>query len=386
VATQAPTPPPLPSGRVARDLSSDGGDLASDLLGLLVSVPADAMAGLPATLVLEPSTIGSLPPPLGGAVLGERAFTLELSSAAAALPAPLRLSYRPTASELALATGDAGRLRLGMWTGTAWSPLACAVDRTAPLLLCAASQPGQFALLIAPASAPALELELGNGRFYSQANGFSGAGATGFSVVDDDAAAFWSEFQRLGGVARLGYPVTGRFQYGGFLTQVFQRAALQWQPALAGVVRINVLDDLSRRGSDAWMQRTYQVPRAPGLGDDPALPWDDVFSQHMSLLDTYPALHAFYDADPDGLDRYGLPISVQDYGPLVVVRTQRALIQLWTIDQAWGPAGTVIAGNAGDLAKEAGLWPLNALAPELPPAAVRYPASWLPGGDWAELP
>jgi len=43
---------------------------------------------------------------------------------------------------------------------------------------------------------------------------------------------------------------------------------------------------------------------------------------------------------------------------------QRATLQLWTEDQPWAAAGTVVVSNGGDIAKEAGLWPLDALAPE----------------------
>jgi len=45
---------------------------------------------------------------------------------------------------------------------------------------------------------------------FKQANGFSGAGALGYSVVDDDQAAFWTEFRRLGGVPVVGYLVSTR--------------------------------------------------------------------------------------------------------------------------------------------------------------------------------
>jgi hypothetical protein len=70
------------------------------------------------------------------------------------------------------------------------------------------------------------------------------------------------------------------------------------------------------------------------------------------------------------METFGLPLSVKDYGSFVSVRLQRATLQLWLVDTAWAPAGSVVVGNAGDLAKEAGLWPLSALAPEARPAAV----------------
>jgi hypothetical protein len=356
--------------RFAVDMPATGGAMVVDRLGLLVSVPAEALDGQPVTLFVDSVLVDGLPQPASGFAFGGRAFGVSLSSSVTDLAAPLQLSYQPDAGEMVLAGGDAGRLRLGLWTGSAWAALPCAVDRGAPLLLCTSSQLGQFAVLTAPGGTGSPEMVLANGHFYGEANGFSGAGSVGFSVTDDEAGGFWSEFQRLGGVEQLGYPVSGRFMYHGFLTQVFQRAALQWQPALGGAVRVNVFDDLNLRGSDAWLQRTYQVPMAPTGTADLGMGWDDVVAQHMGLLDAYPAIYAFYAADPDGLERFGLPIAVQDYGALVVVRTQRALLQLWTVDQPWGAAGTVVAGNAGDLAKEAGLWPLKALAAEPAPAVT----------------
>jgi hypothetical protein len=61
--------------------------------------------------------------------------------------------------------------------------------------------------------------------------------------------------------------------------------------------------------------------------------------------------------------RFGLPLSVKDYGGFVAVRLQRATLQLWR-----DPDGTqrVVVGNAADLAKEAGLWPISAVVAAVP--------------------
>jgi hypothetical protein len=45
------------------------------------------------------------------------------------------------------------------------------------------------------------------------------------------------------------------------------------------------------------------------------------------------------------------------------VRFQRATVQLWKVDVPWASAGTIVLGNGSDLAKEAGLWPLDAVTP-----------------------
>jgi hypothetical protein len=218
-------------------------------------------------------------------------------------------------------------------------------------------------MVVAPGVAGQLDLPLDNGWFFKQANGFGGAGDSGFSVVDDASASFWSEFQRLGGVDKLGFPISKRFQYGGFLTQAFQRMALQWRPDLGQAVPVNIMDDLAARGANSWLERTRQVPVAIDSAGEANLEWEDVVARHVGLLTDYPALRQFYEAEPEAMTLYGLPLGVAQYGPVISVRLQRATLQLWTTDVPWAAAGTVAIGNAGDLAKEVGLWPASAVAP-----------------------
>ena len=75
-----------------------------------------------------------------------------------------------------------------------------------------------------------LDVPLANRRFYKQANGYSGAGDLGYAVADDQRASLWTEFQRLGGVEAVGYPITQRFEYDGFLTQGFQKLVSSMAP------------------------------------------------------------------------------------------------------------------------------------------------------------
>src|SRR5947207_3019207 len=75
------------------------------------------------------------------------------------------------------------------------------------------------------------DFPLPDGHFYTQTNGRTDA-ATGYAITDGGDIPFWSEFQRLGGVAALGYPVTGRFVWDGFVVQATQRVVLQWRPEL----------------------------------------------------------------------------------------------------------------------------------------------------------
>jgi N-acetylmuramoyl-L-alanine amidase len=62
---------------------------------------------------------------------------------------------------------------------------------------------------------------------------------TGYRIGDD---AFWTYFQRRGGVRTFGYPVSNPFTLQGFRVQIFQRAVLQMQPN-GTVGMANVLDD-----------------------------------------------------------------------------------------------------------------------------------------------
>ncbi len=69
------------------------------------------------------------------------------------------------------------------------------------------------------------DYDVPNGHFFSQA---AGPGEQGFAVTDEAGVLFWSEFQRLGGVQAVGYPVSNRFQWHGFTCQAMQRVVLAW--------------------------------------------------------------------------------------------------------------------------------------------------------------
>jgi hypothetical protein len=137
-----------------------------------------------------------------------------------------------------------------------------------------------------------------------------------------------------------------------------------WRPDMGGIaVPVNVLDDLNQRGSDAWLDQARQVPLAADTSADVGLSFEGVVARHTALLDAYPALRAAYLNTPGYLTVYGLPLVVKDYGAFVAVRLQRSTLQLWNVSTAWAAAGQVVVGNGADIAKDAGLWPLAALAP-----------------------
>ena len=210
-----------------------------------------------------------------------------------------------------------------------------------------------------------------NGHFYTQTNGLSyGAGRYGFSITDEGGIPLWSEFQRLGGVDKLGYPISRRFLFDGFVCQATQKFILQWRPERQEVWFVNVFDVLHERGKDMWLQVYRQTPAHPGSAADADLSWDAIMKRHWQILDGDPDLKAFFESDSNPLLHYGLPISMQDMGNAVVLRAQRAVFQKWKEAVPWAPAGYITIANGGDIAKEAGLLPLDATILEAPPTAL----------------
>ncbi|GEM_PF-2980706 len=217
-----------------------------------------------------------------------------------------------------------------------------------------------------PALADPLDFDLpgGSGHFYRQANGQGGQGNTGYAITDDQGIAFWDAYRRLGGPAALGYPASQRFIWDGFTVQVTQKAVLQWRPDTSQVAYVNVLDRLHDLGKDGWLQAFRQIPPPLDSSADIGLSWQAVEQRHWQMLDVSPAIKAVYRHDSDPLDHFGLPVSSADEGSSVVIRAQRAAFQYWKVNVPWAKQGDVTIVNAGDLAKEAGLFPAGALLPE----------------------
>jgi hypothetical protein len=191
----------------------------------------------------------------------------------------------------------------------------------------------------------------------------------GYVVADDAQASFLTEFGRLGGVAALGYPVSQRFVLDGFVVQAFQKAILQWHPDTGQATFLNVLDRLHDAGDDDWLASQQMTPPPADNAADTGLAWADVVARHEALLASNPTLQSAYFAADDPLARYGLPVSpVTDEGAALVVRCQRAVLQLWTQDEPWASAGQVTVANGGDLAKQAGLIPDSAATTQAAPS------------------
>jgi hypothetical protein len=367
------------AGAWSATVQTSGGHLAPPNAPVALDLPDSLRSQLSPDATLDLEVLAPADEPGVDSTLksGSAAFELNLTEGAGTeqvheLPVPLTLTYSPSDDELKLADGDLDRVRLVVWTGSTWAPLSCsAVDHA---LSCTLGHLSMFRTVVLPTpDGGPLDWSLGSsGWFYKEANGYGGVGTGGYAVLDDTNAQFWTEFQRYGGVQAVGYPISQRFMYQGFLTQAFQRMALQWRVDQQQAVPVNVFDDLSSRGSDAWLESARQVPPAVDTSADAGLIFEDVVKRHLAMLDAYPALRSYYDASDHALERFGLPLAVEDYGAFVAVRMQRATLQLWTRDTPWAAAGQVVVGNGADVAKEAGLWPVGAIGPVGPPTQLGF--------------
>ena len=230
------------------------------------------------------------------------------------------------------------------------------------------------ALAQTPSRQTLRDYDVVNGHFYTQAGGPSGE--AGYAITDEGGIPLWSEFQRLGGVTALGYPVSRRFQSEGFVVQATQKAVLQWRPDLNRAVYLNLLDELTEAGKDDWLATERLIPKPAAFPDEAGLTFQQIAQKRLSLLDAQPALRTAYLATPPGADPIelnGLPVApVADFGPVVVLRAQRRAFQLWKVATPFARAGDVTIVNGGDLGKEAALYPTDAAAAE--PAGLQLAA------------
>ena len=227
--------------------------------------------------------------------------------------------------------------------------------------LCLASEPS--------AAAAAADFRIPNGHFFSQTGGFT--------VTNDRGVAFWDAFVRLGGVPAVGYPVSRRFEHGGFVTQVMQKAVFQWRPESGEVFFVNVFDDLAAAGRNDWLLAVRSTPRPLPPDFDDGKTAEAIVRDRLALLDERSAMRARYRAVSDPLLRYGLPTSrVEDMGNHYAIRLQRAVIQEWKTDVPWARAGQTTVANGGDILKEAGLVPATSTEPEPPEPSGPPPRDW----------
>ncbi|MGB0384689.1 MAG: TolB family protein [Ardenticatenaceae bacterium] len=201
-------------------------------------------------------------------------------------------------------------------------------------------------------------------------------GEGGFSVCDNDQAHFRTAFEAWG-LQKIGYPISQRYSRDGFVTQAFQKAIMQWRSESEHVVLANIFDDLHNDGFDETLFSTRQTPPQLPAGWDGDVSFTKVIERRQMLLDVRPALRDAYLASNDPLTFYGLPTSeIQDMGNHYAIRTQRAVLQEWKEDVPWAKTGDVTIANGGDIAKELGALPAEALLPET--SASELPSGPIP--------
>lgn|GEM_PF-4071370 len=251
---------------------------------------------------------------------------------------------------------------------------------------------------VAPAfAANSADYAIGNGWFFSETGGGTGLGYTVENAGTDSNGKtidFWSEFQGLGGIATLGYPI-GEPYVGadGFHYQPFQRGVLQWRPELDRALLSNTFEILESAGQDTWLLNVKGVPEAIA-NDGSNGNYQQAVTTRLGWL-TNSAIKAKFLANPNpsvitnwnqdrAIELYGLPMSQpEQHGPFISQRFQRITFQLWVASVPGMPApGTVVGVLGGDLLKEAGLLPSAATQPVSPngpnptpaPAATPTPA------------
>ncbi|MCL4465540.1 MAG: cellulase family glycosylhydrolase [Chloroflexi bacterium] len=226
------------------------------------------------------------------------------------------------------------------------------------------------------ASAAALDWDITNGHYFTQTNGQpEGTSQAGYSVTNNDGVPFWDEFKRDGGLRIVGYPMSQRFMWDGFVTQVFQKAIFQWKPVDQRVDFINAFDQMSLAGKDDWLLNFKSTPKPLDAATfDAGKTWDQIVAARLALLNANPAIKAVYNSVPDPIRLFGLPTSqVVDNGNHYAIRLQRAVIQQWKVAVPWAAAGQVTIGNGGDISVQAGIISGTALQPEAGPPGTNNP-------------
>ncbi len=220
-----------------------------------------------------------------------------------------------------------------------------------------------------PRAFAADDYDIANGHFFTQA----APEGKGYSVTDQDGVRFWSEFQRLGGPTGVGYPVSRRFLWSGFVTQVMQRVVFQWRPDLDQVLFVNVFDLFSDAGQDDRLLATRSTPKPLPPEFDAGRSFPEVVQARLAMLDQNPAIRAAYNGVVgDPLTMNGLPTSrVSDMGNHFALRTQRVLYQQWKVSVPWAAAGDVTAALGGSIAIELGIFPKEVIEPESVPGETR---------------
>lgn len=229
---------------------------------------------------------------------------------------------------------------------------------------------GPLPTIASAAPAPTPDFSIPGGHFYTEANGQpSGSGGDGFAITNAQGIPFWTFFTQNGGVDTLGYPISQRFRWDGFVCQATQRAIMQWNPASHQVQLVNIFDYLSKLGKDDWLAAAHLAPK-PQRTPEESKPLSFPMLAHYRFAWLYhdPAIFHRYFSTPNYYTIYGLPTSpIVDFGPYWAERFQRVVMYHWKTTVPWADSRGVSVGLAGDLLKELGLIPAAAIQPGAAP-------------------
>lgn len=211
------------------------------------------------------------------------------------------------------------------------------------------------------------DLPGGGGHFYGQADGQGGASGNGYVVDNSNGIMFWDYLKAVGGPTIVGFPVSDRMQWNGFVVQAFQKVVFQWRPELGTVYNVNVFDEMHDRGMDGFLESARSVPQPSDTAPDTGLTWEQVVARHNLFMNSDDDIRAAYFAESDPINLNGLPVApIKQIGEVLVLRAQRKVFQKWLTDTSFARKGQVIVANGGDVAKEAGLFPTTSIVPKGP--------------------
>jgi hypothetical protein len=226
------------------------------------------------------------------------------------------------------------------------------------------------ALLATPAAAAEAlpDYAIDNGHFYTQG---SGGQKGGFSITDDGGVPMWSEYNRLGGVDTLGYPISGRFLMAGQVVQLTQKVGMVWHPEAGQVRFLNIFSLMHDVGKDGWLASVKGIPPQASSPDEAGKPWDEVAQKRYKLLDVHTAVKDAYFGIVDPVNMYGLPSSGwQEQPTSSVLRFEKVAFQQWKELVPWAKPGQVQLANGGDILKDSGMLGPDPFAAQAPPPAA----------------
>jgi len=224
------------------------------------------------------------------------------------------------------------------------------------------------------------DLPLSDGHFYSQSAPNSFFHLRGYSVENKGGIPFLTEYQRFGGVANLGYPISQRFMLDGFVVQATANVVMQWHPSDKKVYFLNLLQVLHDRGDDAWLLKRAGIPPTQATpASEQGQTFDQIARARLTTLKQQnAAIWGLYQRTPDALALFGLPTSgAYNAGGAIVVRFQRAVIQQWMHTTAYAQKGQVTIADTAYLAMQSNVFGSSAKAQWCPIGTM--PSAFLRG-------